>query len=104
NAVGAAFDRVGVGASASQRSRFLSDVLYGAFFTSKTSYVDVAIGMSGADFASDYGPGASLNRYAGRAFGNMRYSRVVKYRNVELTPYGSAALAYSALGKIGETG
>lgn len=104
NAFGGAFDRVGVGTEASQRSRFFSDALYGTFFTSMTSYVDTVLGVSRTDFASTYGSGASGRRDANRVFGNIRYSRVFRHRDMEFVPYGKAVLAHMALDDYFERG
>lgn len=99
NAVGMAFDRVGVGSWASQRSRFVSDALYATYFTSGTSFFDALAGGSLTQFRDSFATtGWSPSRYTNRVFASMRYSRVVKRGPIEFTPYGRAAASYVMLG------
>jgi hypothetical protein len=95
NAIGGAFDRVGVGPDASLASRTLSSTTYGSFAASGESYVDTAVGTAVTTYSGDYGQGARASGSGQEIFGSARVSRQFRRDRLTLRPYGR--------GRVGST-
>lgn len=105
NTVGTGFDRVRIGEKGSLAARYLSQTVYGSFFTGADSYLDVTLGGALMDFSSALdAPGDGGRRAGHQLFGAARYSHDFTHDKTTIRPYGRLRLARSTLDGHGERG